>query len=657
MKAEDVVAIEGFHRAWYRPGEQWVAELADIAASPATGLAAATAMVCDELRGVPSTRIVEIDLADGVTRILTQGPNSDRAPRWSPDGKAIAFLSDRQASFLFDLYLLDRDSGTERRVEGLNGWVEYHSWSADGRSLLLGVAGFEADLAGAQGGFSVAREQAETEAWRPEVDVGTRADSWRSLWIYDLGDQGLRRVSPEGVNVWEACWCGADAVVASCSDTPGEEAWYTAEVRRFALDGGTPTTLFRPTDQIGWLSASPSGATVAIVEAICSDRTIVAGTLNLIETGSGEARIVAIDADVTSTAWRGEGHLLLTALRGADNLILLHDVAAGETGELWSGRETTPSGGRFPEVFSLGRAPGDCLFVREGWFEPPTLHAIEGGKLRAIRRFGSEEVATAVARLGTARALSWTAPDGLEIEGWLVTPPGEGPHPLVMNIHGGPVWALRPRYLGRHFLHRTLLDAGYAVLDVNPRGSSGRGQDFARRVFGDMGGADTHDYLSGLTSLVEQGIADPARLGVTGGSYGGFMSAWLITQDQRFAAAVPVAPVTDWVSEHLTCHIPYFCKIFLDDDIDNPTGRYFTRSPIHFARQVTTPTLQICGALDKNTPAVQALEFHHALLENGVKSVLATYPQEGHGVRQMPAVFDYLARLLGWFEEHMPAKR
>ena len=215
----------------------------------------------------------------------------------------------------------------------------------------------------------------------------------------------------------------------------------------------------------------------------------------------------------------------------------------------------------------------------------------------------------------------------------------------------------RPRYAGRSLQLQALLAAGYAVLQVNPRGSSGRGQEFARRVFGDMGGADTYDYLSGLDALVDRGIADPARLGVTGGSYGGFMTSWLITQDDRFAAAVAVAPVTDWVSEHLTCHIPHFCKTFLNDDIDNPSGKYFSRSPIHFAHRVSTPTLSICGALDKNTPAVQALEFHHALQLHRAHSVLATYPLEGHGVRTMPASFDFLTRLAMWFNLHMPSDK
>jgi dipeptidyl aminopeptidase/acylaminoacyl peptidase len=199
------------------------------------------------------------------------------------------------------------------------------------------------------------------------------------------------------------------------------------------------------------------------------------------------------------------------------------------------------------------------------------------------------------------------------------------------------------------------LAAGYALFQPNVRGSCGRGQAFARHVFGDMGGADTSDHLSGLDALVDAGVADPKRIGVMGGSYGGFMTCWLITQDQRFAAAVPLAPTANWVSDRLTTYVPTFVDTFLNDRVNNPNGKFFTRSPVHYAERVTTPTLNVCGALDKITHPGQALEFHHALQISGVESILLTYPHEGHGIRSMPAVFDYTARMMDWFLRHMPA--
>ena len=177
------------------------------------------------------------------------------------------------------------------------------------------------------------------------------------------------------------------------------------------------------------------------------------------------------------------------------------------------------------------------------------------------------------------------------------------------------MWAYRDRWAMGYVFTPLLVSRGYAVLHPNPRGSSGRGQDFARAVLGDMGGADTYDYLSGIDALVERGIADPARIGVAGGSYGGFMSAWLITQDQRFAAAVPMAPSTNWYSQHHTSNIPFFDTLFLADEPRARTGKFLDRSPLLFADQVATPTLQTTGALDRCTPPGQAVEFHNALRE------------------------------------------
>src|SRR5699024_5005605 len=192
---------------------------------------------------------------------------------------------------------------------------------------------------------------------------------------------------------------------------------------------------------------------------------------------------------------------------------------------------------------------------------------------------------------GSAQALSWSAPDGLEIEGMLCTPPGEGPFPLVVNVHGGPIWAFRNTWSMHSPWVPLLVSRGYAVLSPNPRGSGGRGQEFASRVVGDMGGADTGDYLAGIDALVEHGIADPDRVGLIGGSYGGYASAWLVTQDQRFAAAVPISPVTDWYSQSFTSNIAGWGKAFLDGDPEQPGTQVHTRSPVLQASKAKTPCL------------------------------------------------------------------
>jgi dipeptidyl aminopeptidase/acylaminoacyl peptidase len=134
------------------------------------------------------------------------------------------------------------------------------------------------------------------------------------------------------------------------------------------------------------------------------------------------------------------------------------------------------------------------------------------------------------------------------------------------------------------------------------------------------------------------------------------MTSWLVGQDNRFAAAVSVAPFNNQVTEHLVSNIPTFVALFLADTYTNPGGKYFERSPIMHAHKVKTPTLSVCGALDRSAPPEEAVQFHNALLENGVRSVLLIYPEEGHGIRKLPAAIDYTVRVFSWFEEHMSAE-
>jgi dipeptidyl aminopeptidase/acylaminoacyl peptidase len=156
--------------------------------------------------------------------------------------------------------------------------------------------------------------------------------------------------------------------------------------------------------------------------------------------------------------------------------------------------------------------------------------------------------------------------------------------------------------------------------------------------------------------MVERGIADPDRIAVTGRSYGGYMSSWLVTQTDRFAAAIPTSPVTNNFSHHWTANIPEFNRRFLKDDPYSTNGMYHARSPVFFANRAKTPTLSMAGARDRCTPAGQATEFHRALAENGVACELVIYPEEGHHVDRLEAQADQMARMLDWLNRFMPKK-
>jgi len=252
--------------------------------------------------------------------------------------------------------------------------------------------------------------------------------------------------------------------------------------------------------------------------------------------------------------------------------------------------------------------------------------------------------------------VSWTANDGLEIQGCLVRPAeGDGPFPMIVNVHGGPIGTTIEQWSMRSASLPLLVSRGYAVLFPNPRGSSGRGQAFAEMVYGDMGGGDAADIMAGVDALIERGVADGSRLGVTGGSYGGFMSAWLVTQTDRFGASVAISPVTDWYSQHFASNIGTWDRDILRDEPARPGSEHFARSPVMFASNVRTPTFVTGGSVDECTPPGQAHEFYRALRENGVDASLAIYPGEGHGVRNIAAGVDLTTRMQWWFERYIPA--
>lgn len=648
---------EALFQTLRRPGTGQISDAADVHVSPDGAQAVFAGTIVEKLEGAPPTRICLTELSTGDTRVLTFGPNVDRLPKFSPDGRNIAFLSDRHKEGDFQLYLLDPRSGAARPIPRVEGWVEYLHWSPEGRQILLGVAGHGADISGGQGAVTSKKIAEGAPSWTPTVETGDENYRWRRAWVYELATDRLRQVSKAHSNVWEAVWCGADAIAAVVSSGPGEGLWYSAHLHIIDAQTGETSDVYKPRDQLGWPTASPSGEHVAIVEAVCSDRWIVAGDLKLIDTTT--RRVQQVDTrgvDITYTEWRSDRKLLVAGHRGFETVVGICDVHSGTFTEVWGSRDLTTVGGRYISVSGLKEA-GDCVLVGESFVRAPEIAVIHGGEYRSVKSFDLG-YGQHVKAIDTIDTVSWTAADGLEIQGWLLRPKGKGPYPLITNVHGGPVWHWRPLWLGRGgagALVLMLVKRGYAVFFPNPRGSSGRGQDFVRQVVGEMGGAETYDHLSGLDHLVKQGIADPKRLGVTGGSHGGFMTSWLISQDSRFAAAVPVAPVTNHVTAHLIGNIPHFVALFLADKYTNPAGNYFQRSPIMHAHKVKTPTLNICGALDRCTPPEEAVQFHNALLENGVESVLVTYPEEGHGVRKWPASIDFSARVVDWFEAHMPA--
>jgi dipeptidyl aminopeptidase/acylaminoacyl peptidase len=517
------------------------------------------------------------------------------------------------------------------------GSVEDIHWSPDSRTLLVLAADLGSDRAGAQAATRIREAGAEDDpkVFRP-------AQHWRRLYLVDAESGAMRVVSPEGVNVFECNWAGGK-VVAVCTEDPSESAWYDAWIGLIDLDARSVERVHTPEWQLQSPCISPAGR-VAWIEGFASDRGVVSGTAHVLGIGP-----LAPEIDVTWLAFRDEDSLWCAGWNGACSTFGRLGLD-GSSEELASG-EVLFGTRQQPRVWPTADGATVATIV-ESTLRPPEVVLWENGEFTRELTSLNDELAP---QLQTAdwQSYRWESFDGLKIEGLLALPRerDDTALPLVVLVHGGPTatWAWNFPHLWVHMLAQD----GYAVLLPNPRGSSGRGQEFARANLGEMGGGDLRDILAGVDALVADGIVDTDRVAITGGSYGGFMSSWAVTQTDRFAAAIPFAVVTDWTSFHYTTNIGHFDALFLQGEPTDPTGPYPKWSPVFHAHKCKTPTLIIHGEDDLCTPLPQATEFYNALVETGCEVELVIYPREGHGWTEREHQIDGWNRARAWLGKHV----
>ena len=616
-----------------------------------------TAETRRDIAGRMGSRVYLTDLEGGSVGPLLADPIAAQSgARWSPDGNRVALIGTLESGQPAVLVVDPDFPSSYFQVVALAGFVpEALEWAADGRIIVLAAEeGAELGVTSGSGQLTTGRGAADAESWWPVVrSGGRRLGGWRTVFALPLDGSAPQRLLPEGSNVWEIA-VAADLLLAVVSDRPTEGDWTNSRLELLHVPSGDRRVVHRPRRQLGWPAVSPDGSRLAVVEGLASDRGVVYGDVLVFDAAGGEGRVVpCAGADVTYLRFRDRGHLLATGVRRQETVVAEPDLESGEVELHLAALVTTAC------QFTPDAAPhpaGGALAALESWGAPPVLARVERGRTTEIVSLSHPGFEWLKGQIGTIREMSWTAPDGLEISGMLVEPrSGHGPYPTILAVHGGPVGSWGSEWPGRNRLHYAYLSArGFAIFMPNPRGSSGRGQEFLELEVGDYGGAEVEDHLSGLDRLVAEGLADPRRLGVLGISHGGYMACWITTRTGRFAAAVAGSPVTDWYSQHYASNIPDFDSMYLGGGGPGPGGPYFERSPVFAASRSRTPTLLTAGQQDRCTPPGQAVEFHQGLLAAGVETELALYPEEGHGFRDAAAAADFAARAAAWFERWMP---
>jgi dipeptidyl aminopeptidase/acylaminoacyl peptidase len=265
------------------------------------------------------------------------------------------------------------------------------------------------------------------------------------------------------------------------------------------------------------------------------------------------------------------------------------------------------------------------------------------------------------AQLGTTEIVRWASDEGVEVEGILIKPSSYQAgqrYPLVVQVHGGPTWQwVNGFYANWHDWAQMLAGRGYAVLLPNPRGSTGRGPEYSNANFGDVGGGEYRDMLAGVDAMIERGIADPDGLGIGGWSWGGYMTAWTVSQTTRFKAAVMGAGLPNMISDNSIGDIPSANLSYFEQTAYHDPDSYYDRSAIKHIRNATTPTLILHGEADKRVNMWQGVEMYMALKTLGVPTQLVTYPREPHGIQERKHQLDLMRRVVEWYDRYLQPER
>lgn len=591
--------------------------------------------------GAPSLHLYAAD-SPGAVRALVAGEDTVSGVALHPDGESVTFMARREGDERPALYRIALAGGEPERLYHPDTAMQGYTVSADGRWVYF--IGRDPD----QPDDSALRERGF------RANVYEENQPFSHVWRAGLGDNERAAEALDLTGHASAIELSADgsrlavtlAPTPSVDDSMMEQRWTIVDTQ----SGDVISTIQTP-GKLGMGRFSPDGSQFAFLAAINrSDAT--AGTIHVADVQTGEYIQVAADAEqhIRTFEWH-DGQIFALAHVRQDSAWVTYTPEGGEVS-----REA--HGGYVAHSLSLDADGGHIAFVADSPAHPRDVYVARPGEAPA--RWADLNPWLANRTLGDQRVVRWTARDGVEVEGVLITPQGEAPEngwPMITVVHGGPEahdhngWLTgysRPGHIGA--------GEGFAVFYPNYRGSTGRGFAFIELDHLNPPGEEFEDIVDGVGYLANEGLIDPARVGITGGSYGGFASAWGATvASEHFAASVPFVALTDLVSFMGNTDIPVEMVDvhFIHYPWENWEW-YFEHSPIMNAHGSTTPTLVMHGEVDTRVAPSQGYILYRYLKLAGEAPVrLVTYPGEGHGLRNAAAQFDYAHRLMGWMRHYL----
>jgi dipeptidyl aminopeptidase/acylaminoacyl peptidase len=615
----------------------------DIALSPdATHIAWVQSTAASRLK---QTYIREISEKSATFVEIPIGPERiDADLAWSPNSKTLAVFSSAEKDEQRQLWSVNADGSDPKKLTSLNGYAARPRWSHDGKQVAFLY------IEGAGGGGPLMAAPTTTGV------IDTAIHNQR-IGVLDVTTGQLRQVSPENLHIYDFDWSPDDKMfVATAAPGPGDNNWWIAQIYTVNVANGSATSIYKPSLQVAVPRWSPNGKSIAFIEGLMSDEGFHGGDLFTISASGGDAqnRTKGRKSSVSSLFWLKADHILFTEYVGGGGAISELTLADNSVRTIWKGEEAFHAFGNFPD-FAISEEPKGAAAVRstfdtapEVWIRPVDTW---------LQLTSNNSALSAI--WGKSESLEWTN-EGFNIQGWLLNPvkvePGKK-YPMVVLIHGGPSSAVTPDWPAGFGMSRAIIAAlssrGYYVLMPNPRGSYGQGEAFTRANVKDFGSGDLRDIMAGVDAAIKKYPIDSGRLGVTGWSYGGYMTMWTVTQTNRFHAAVAGAGIANWQSYYGQNLIGQWMIPFFGASVYDDPAVYEKSSPIRFIKNVKTPTLIVVGERDAECPAPQSSEFWHALKTLGVPTQLIIYSGEGHLFLDPKHQIDRLDQTLEWFDKYL----
>lgn len=584
---------------------------------------------------------------------MTFATKSSTNPIWSPDGKWIAFTSERSGKS--NLYRMRVAGGDAEQLTDVKSGVGLFAWSPDGQQIAFVMTDPPSDAddkaAKAKNDFRWIDRDFKMDRLHL-VSVEKDKDGQRTPRVLTTGNFSISVAARPGGGSFD--WSpNGKSIVFAHRKSPGADDWTTSDVSIIDVASGDLTPLATTSRSEFAPLFSPDGKSVALIASDDPPRWAGDYSLQVVSVADRKTKTLppTPDHQPTLIGWANDGaSLYFSETRGTLNRLSSINVETGKISEFFTGGELV----RGFELNAKGSALG---YVRETPQRPPEALVNVIGK-NAATQVSQANTHLPRISLGKVEVLKWKSTDGQEIEGLLSYPVDYKPGtrvPLLLQIHGGPMGVWVQSYLGNagHYPNAAFVSRGFALLQPNPRGSAGYGKEFRYANYQDWGGGDFRDIMAGVDHVIEMGVADPERMGVMGWSYGGYMTSWTITQTKRFKAASVGAAVTNLVSFTGTADIPGFLPDYFGGQPWEDSALYRARSPVFQAKGVTTPTLVQHGESDVRVPISQGYEFYNAVKQQGTPAEMLVLPRQPHGPTEPRMILKIMQTNLDWFEKHL----